>query len=167
MRSLATIKCILSEPVASSGLLARDLVIQSLPATMAQLSAVERDLPRKLSEFHRRFLLAWNGLDLDVVRFFAAPPAYGCIATLTEGQALLPRARSNWIAVASDPAGFLYAEDEQGAIWSIDHDGGSERRVASSLDDFISSYIFGDRSVEFGGEPWRLDLETHGILPAT
>ena len=124
-------------------------------------------MPRRLSELHRQLLLAWNGLDLEVVRFFAAPPARIGITPLPKAQALIPSAHPSWIAVASDPAGFLYTEDERGSVWSVDHDGGAEKRLASSLDEFIGGYIFGERSAEFGGESWHSDLVTHGVLPVT
>jgi hypothetical protein len=167
MNSLNLIKRILSEPVLSSGLLIREFVVSSPPATPEQISALENTLPRQLSELHRRLLLTWNGLNLDVVRFFAAPPARSGVRLLPESQSLIPAsAHPSWIAVASDPDGFLYAEDESGAVWSIDHDGGEETRLAFSLDEFIGSYIFGERAAEFAGESWRNDLVTHGLLPA-
>jgi hypothetical protein len=53
MHSFDTIKRILSEPVVSSGLLVRDLIVVSPPATPAQLAALEQSLPRRLSELGR------------------------------------------------------------------------------------------------------------------
>lgn len=165
MRSLATIKILVSEPVVSSGLLISTVVPSA--ATATQISQFESTLPRKLSVSHRQLLLTWNGLDLDVVRFFAAPPAVDGITSIPDAQVLVPSKHPRWIAVASDPAGFLYAEDEQGAVWSIDHDGGSEAQVASCLDEFIAEYVFGSRADEFGGASWRNELVACGILSIT
>lgn len=135
------------------------------PATAVQISELESTLPRELSESHRRLLLTWNGLDLDVVRFFAAPPASEGITPLPDAQTLIPSKHLRWIAVASDRAGFVYAEDEHGSISSIDHDGGSETQVAPCLDEFITRYVFGDRAYEFGGTSWRDELASCGVLP--
>ncbi len=165
MQSLNIIQRILSEPVISSGLLARSLVVVSPPALPEDLDALEERLPRKLSLFHRQFLLSWDGLDLEVIRFFGASKAAGGITLLSKAQLLLPPGHSGWIAFASDPSGFLYAEEEQGAVWSIDHDGGSVVKVAPSLDEFITNYLFGLDAAKFGGESWYDDLVTHGILP--
>ncbi|MEI2724044.1 MAG: SMI1/KNR4 family protein [Verrucomicrobiota bacterium] len=166
MQGIDTIKRILSEPVISSGLLVRDLVAARPPATSDGVATLEQRLPRRLSEFHRQLLLTWNGLDLDVVRFFGASPVRDDGTSLLDAQSLVPAGHPDWVALASDPAGFLYVEDEHGVIWSIDHDGGEVARAASSLDEFICSYIFGTRAAEFGGDSWRDDLVTYGVLPA-
>jgi SMI1/KNR4 family protein SUKH-1 len=166
MHCFDTIKRILSEPLVSSGLLMHDLIVVSPPATATQLAALERSFHRPLSEQHRQLLLMWDGLNLDVVRFFSASASRSGITSLLDAQALIPSAHPSWIAVASDPAGFLYAEDENGSVWSIDHDGGGQTRVAACLDEFIGGYVFGERAAEFGGESWRDDLVTHGLLPA-
>jgi hypothetical protein len=165
MHSLDTIKRIFSEPIVSSGLLVRELIVVSPPATLVQLETLGGSLPRQLSDFHRQLLLMWNGLDLDVVRFHGVPPARSGIRSLLDAQVLVPSTHPSWIAVASDPAGFLYAEDEHGWIWSLDHDGGAETRLVASLDEFIGGYIFGRRAAEFGGEAWLADLVTYGVIP--
>ena len=166
MQGIDIIKRILSEPVISSGLLARDLIAAGPPASSDGVATLERRLPRRLSRFHRQLLLTWDGLDLDVVRFFGVSPVRDGGASLLDAQSLVPVGHPSWIAFASDPAGFLYAEDEHGVIWSIDHDGGEAARAASSLDEFICSYIFGTRAAEFGGDSWHDDLVTYGVLPA-
>jgi hypothetical protein len=167
MQSLSIIQRILSEPVISSGLLERSLVVVSPPALPEDLDALEERLPRKLSLFHRQFLLSWDGLDLEVIRFFGVAQQAAGIMSLSRAQSLLPPGHPGWIAVASDPAGFLYAEDEQGAIWSIDHDSEGVIKVAPSLDQFIATYLFGQDAAKFGGDSWHDDLVTHGILPAS
>jgi len=163
-RSLEIIGRIVSEPVLSSGLLSRESILASPPASLAQLAALEGVLPRRLSESHRQLLLTWNGLNLDVVRLLGAPPVCDGIDPLPQWQTLIPSTHPSWIAIGTDPAGFLYAQDERGKIWSIDHDGGTEKRLSSSLDEFLGDYVFGKRAAEFGGESWRDDLVTHGIL---
>lgn len=165
MRSLDIIRRIVSEPLVSSGLLIREFIIVSPPATQIQVVALEGALPRKLSESHRRLLLTWNGLNLEVVRLLGAPPVWEGVDPIPKWQKLIPPRHSLWIAIGTDPAGFLYAEDEDGSVWSIDHDGGAETRLAFSLDEFIGVYIFGTRAAEFGGDSWRDDLVTYGVLP--
>jgi hypothetical protein len=166
MQCIDTIKRILSEPIASSGLLVQELIVTSPPASMEQLQLLEGKLPRQLSVFHRELLLNWNGLDLDVVRFFGSGDPHG-VATLLDSQSIIHQMHAHWIVIGSDSAGFLYAEDDCGAIWSIDHDGGATQCVANSLDEFISDYIFGKRAADFGGESWYDDLVAYGVVSRT
>lgn len=128
MHSLDIIRRIVSEPLVSSGLLIREFIIVSPPAKLVQVAALEGTLPRKLSESHRRLLLTWNGLNLEVVRLLGAPPVREGVDPIPKWQRVIPPRHSLWIAIGTDPAGFLYAEDEDGSVWSIDHDGGEPRQ---------------------------------------
>ena len=41
------------------------------------------------------------------------------------------------IAFASDPAGFVYVEGDDGRVYSIDSDGGAAKELASGIGDFL------------------------------
>jgi hypothetical protein len=62
------------------------------------------------------------------------------------------------LVFGSDPAGFVYVLNNDGSVSSVDHDCGLVTRVAESIVDFVSNYVFGNRAVEFAGKEWATDV---------
>lgn len=151
--------------VIDSSLLSRSLVyVPNFGASDAMLEDAERVLGRKLSLFHRELLKKWNGLDLDIIRFYGCGCNPGPHGSLAENQFELPEVFSSGLVIGSDPAGFLYVEDETGQIFMIDSEGGEISYLATSLNEFICSYVFGERGHEFAGEGWLTELEHNNLL---
>ena len=132
------------ERVLASNLLVADLVQAGECGATDDELAMAPPLPAEL-----RDLLAWrNGLDLEVVRLHGVGDAVSRVT----------RWDSSAVEFASDPAGFVYLAREDGAIVSVDHDGGEQRVVAKSVDDFLRGYIFGPRAAQFGGDDWDREV---------
>lgn len=152
------------ENVLSSNLLINELTfIPQLGAALEQIVNEEKFMIRPLSEQHKELLKKWNGINLDVIQFFGCDTSQSD-AELKNNQELLPREIKKGIIIASDPSGFLYIEDEEGKIFLLDTDGGQISIIASSLEDLICNYIFGNRAEEFGGKEWKRELEENKII---
>jgi len=145
-------------------LLSGDLItVPSRGATEAEIAEAEKALGRKLSSSHRSLLQSWNGLDLDVIRFYGSGSVSSGIRNLTNEQ-LTEGLSEGDIVIGSDPAGFIYVEEPGGRIRRFDSDGGSQETIASDLDDFLERLVFGDDAAQFAGEAWRGELREAGIL---
>lgn len=133
------------ERVLATHLLSPEMVdLSTAPATEEEL-ALAPSLPDSL-----RDLLAWhNGIDLEVVRIHGVGDIDRPIRQTSSGR----------IVFASDPAGFTYLLRQDGAVASVDHDGGEERVVACGVDDFLRGYVFGPRAFEFSGEDWAREVQ--------
>jgi hypothetical protein len=161
MNAITVLETVTSPEVLASGLLLRELVsIPARGAADAEISEQETRLGKPLSEGFRRFLRRWNGINLDVIRLYGTTNVSDGIESLTSPQ---PAALADFIAIGSDPAGFIYAEDSAGRIYSFDHDGGEVECVAHSFDEFIVDYVFGKNSAAFMGDDWYRQVIT--VLP--
>lgn len=149
--------------------LAADLLIPemiALPGGVgdAAITREEAQLPRALSAEHRSVLKRWNGVNLDVLRI------HGCegtneaaIGSLARRQLDLVDQVGGAIAFASDPAGFVYVESDDGTVYSIDSDGGAVETLASSIGDFLERVVFGPDAAQFYGDDWLGELRDAGL----
>jgi hypothetical protein len=139
----------------SAELLIRALVvIPSSGAKIEEINAEESKIGLPLSNSYRLFLQRWNGLNLDIMRFFGAGNVVRGIPKLSEQQNVLDSSEE-FIFIASDPAGFVYAENREGHIYSFDHDGGDVEVICQSFDTFVVDYLFGKDSNKFMGDEWQ------------
>ncbi|MDD2320503.1 MAG: SMI1/KNR4 family protein [Geobacteraceae bacterium] len=134
----------LIEKVIVSGILLKELTELSLfGATDNELAEAENRVGEKIDEGLKELLRAYNGANLDVIRFYAT----GRIINTKQG-----------LKFADDPSGFVFYVNAAGEVISEDLDGGNVVKVASSVREFILSYLFGERSAEFAGEEWHQEL---------
>ncbi len=134
----------LIEKVIASGILLNELTELSLSgATDKELAKAENRIGVKIDEGHKELLRAYDGANLDVIRFYAI----GRIINTKQG-----------LKFADDPSGFIFYVNATGEVISEDTDGGNVKKVASSVKEFIHSYLFGERSAEFAGEEWHQEL---------
>lgn len=153
-------------------------------ASDAEIAAAEAQVGQRFSDALRRFLRRWNGINLDVVRIDAVgdvAPGHGIDliarsqwwqeeeenrrafglshpdvandAALLDAPGLTIFSRE-LVVFGSDPAGFAYAEGPEGAIFSLDHDGGDVDRVARDFDAFFADYMFGKDAATFMDDEW-------------
>lgn len=153
---MSAVSCI--ELILRSDLLVADLIeVPSSGLTERELLEAGEMLARPLSIQHRDLLSRWNGLDLEVVRVFGyGDRAIGRrrIEALQKG--VLVEALVQAIVFADDPAGFAYAEAQDGSIYSAQASELEARRVADSVNDFFEGFVFGPRAAIFGGEEWAI-----------
>src|SRR5439155_2607266 len=124
--------------VLGTRLLLPDLTI--VPARGAMQNEIQEEearLGRALCPDHRLLLQHWNGIALEVIRFFGCGDAAGEIGRLAEFQINADIGEVGSIVVASDASGFVYLQANDERVFSLDTDGGNCRRLADSLDDFI------------------------------
>lgn len=139
----------LIEKVVASGLITKELTALSETGTTdVELKAVEKRIGRKLHPQLVAFLKIFNGANLDVIRF------YPCKRL---------ELREYGLVFADDPSGFVYYVTDSGEVVCEDTDGGSIKKLASSVTEFVHSYLFGNRSAEFMGEEWHEQLTKAGI----
>lgn len=146
-------------------LLSKELLIQSLVvispngATFEEINLAEAKIGLNFSNSYRDFLQRWNGLDLDVIRFFGVGKVAQGITKLLESQNIFD-SDENFVFIASSPAGFIYAENIYGQIYDFDHDGGEISLICNNFDEFVIDYLFGKNSNEFMGDEWRENVLT-------
>ncbi|WP_182871536.1 hypothetical protein, partial [Stieleria mannarensis] len=112
---------------------------------------------------HREMLQEWNGIGLEIIRFF------GCGTNAEEigrlGEYVVHNSdMPGVITIGSDASGFAYLEDLSGAVYSL-HTG--EHRldlVASDLEEFVCDVVFGSRAEQFAGTDWMDELKEHGLV---
>ena len=151
--------------VLNSNVLDKNLItIPEKGADNIDILEEEKKLPRSLSPFHKKLLSKWNGIDLEVIRFYGVGNSPGIHGSLIENQYTISNTIEMGIVVGSDPAGFIYIEDKDYKIHMLDIDGGNCEIVASSLDDLIVNFIFGVRAKEFGGDEWFCELMHNKII---
>lgn len=144
-------------------LLSTELLIKSLVfispngATLEEINADESKIGMSISKSYRQFLHRWNGLDLDVIRFFGVGNVNSRIKNLAEQQDdfLL---NDGIIFLASSPTGFLFGENREGHIYSFDTDGGEIEFICQDFDSFVTGYLFSKDSDRFMGNEWRESL---------
>jgi hypothetical protein len=133
----------------ASGVLVKSLTdISAAGATDIELKSAENRVGTKLDPALAILLRAFNGANLDVVRFHSA-------------QRL--EMTGHGLRFADDPAGFAYYVTGAGSVICEDTDGGEIKKLAFSVSDFIHSYLFGSRAAEFAGEEWHQQLVRAGI----
>lgn len=140
---------ILIEKVINSGVLIKELI--DMPrggASNKDLEASEARIGTKIDGGLKELLRSYNGANLDVIRF------YSCDRL---------EATKHGLLFADDPSGFIYYIDDSGVVICEDTDGGNINEIASSVTDFIHSYLFGKRSAEFAGKEYHRDLIKAGI----
>lgn len=134
----------LIEKVIASRVLLKELTELSLfGATDNQLAEAESRVGVKIDEGLKELLRAYDGANLDVIRFYPT----GRIINTEQG-----------LKFADDPSGFIFYVNVAGEVISEDTDGGNVKKIASSVKEFIHSYLFGERSAEFAGEEWHQEL---------
>lgn len=149
--------------VLASDVLTRQLTIVPVHgATESEINEEEQLLGRRLSEDHAAILRIWNGIALDVNRFFGCGRS-AAIARLSTVQ-VVTSGIEHAIVVASDPAGFVYVQARDGAVWCQDTDGGATERVAANVEDLIERVIFGPSAASFGGDDWLANLRAARIV---
>lgn len=156
MKAVTLLEKITSPEILSSDLLIRELTfIPERGASAAEINEEESEVGHAFSEAYRQFLSRWNGIDLDVLRLYGVGVVDGRIHRLAKEQS--PE-MPHLVVIGSDPAGFVYAEDSNGSIYSLDHDGGEVKCVAQSFESFILDYVFGKDSADFGGDDWLAEV---------
>ena len=135
--------------VVASNVLSRSMVeLPPAGASTAALAEVEQILGVPIDAEYSIFLQTFDGAYLDVIRLYP----YQELKITAFG-----------LEFASDPSGFVYYIQGSGEVIVEDTDGGEMKKVASSFDDFIHSYLFGVRSAAFSGEEWHQELVRAGI----
>ncbi len=131
-------------------------------ASAAEIHEEEKLLRKDLSPEHKKLLRKWNGIGLEVIRFFGCGAATGEIGRLRDFQ--VQSDDSTVLTIASDASGFAYLQSVEGEIYSFDTSGGEIRWIAKSLDDLICNVIFGEKAAEFGGADWELEVRENGLI---
>lgn len=158
MKVINKIEKVLNSPLLSKGLC-------YVPTHGASKQSIEKEedlLGKKISKQHRTLLEKWDGINLEVLRF------YGCTKDketrqISECQFDLDEL-DNPIFFASEPAGYIYVYDKEEKIYLIDTDGWEITKIATSLEDFICNYVFGKRAAEFAGDEWFDEVKAAGLL---
>jgi hypothetical protein len=147
-----------------SGVLSPNLLyVPAGGASPEMIREEEGALRRPLSRQHKEVLTRWNGINLDVLTLYGCGVTPRQIGRLSAYQRLDPWLVEG-IAFGSDPAGFIYVEEDAGNILCLDHDGGEIERVAANLNDFFGRYVFGEDAHLFGGDEWKEQLRAAGLL---
>jgi len=137
-----------------------DQVLVTIPSSGAKLDDIEAEelkIGLSFSNSYRTLLQKWNGLDLDVIRFFGVGNVTRRILRAAEWQNIYD-STENFLFIANDPAGFSYAENREGHIYSFDHDGGDGERICTNFDYFIIDHLFGKDSNKYMGEKWLAEI---------
>jgi hypothetical protein len=130
-------------------------------ASDEEIENAERSFGYKLDKYYKQILKKWNGLDLHFLRIFSVSESETEVPNIFSNQ---DEDLPNMLAFGSDPAGFLYLFDKNGAVYTFDYDGGGLEVTADNLEDFICNYAFGPRAAEFAGEEWLQELKDAGIV---
>jgi hypothetical protein len=151
--------------VLDSELLCADLIIVPVSgATPAAIADEETKLGRRISPKHRALLEQWNGLGLEVIRFFGCGDETGEIGRLADFQIDVASGIEGALVIGSDASGFVYLEASDGRVVSFDTDGGTVKEIARDIDDFIDRVIFGADASQFAGHDWLEEIRDCGLL---
>lgn len=153
------------EDVLISEILNKNLtVVPNKGASIEDIQQEEKLLNKEISQQYKNLLKKWNGIDLEVISFYGCNEPENTLECLRNNQELLPSTIPKGIIIGSDPAGFIYIEDESGKIFLLDTDGGEISEIASSIEDLICNYVFGKKAKEFGGEEWEQELRDNKLI---
>lgn len=128
-------------------------------ASSEEIKAEESLLNRKFSEDLKRFLMKWNGIDLEILRIYRCGKSTDRLKRFADEQ-FAESSSAGFIAIGSSPAGFIYLENEKSEIFSFDTDGGDIEFLAENLEVFLTELVFGKRADEFMGEEWKENLRS-------
>ncbi|MAR92155.1 MAG: hypothetical protein CML06_14920 [Pseudomonadales bacterium] len=153
------------EKAIKSGVLIEGLaVIPDKGATNEEITQEESRLPRRLSDQHKALLRRWNGMNMDVMRLYGCANVHPELRQLSDAQTDMFTGVCNYIVFGDDPSGFMYAEGDDGVIYSVQVSTGNVKELASSLDDFFERLVFGKDAKDFGGTDWEEELRDVGLL---
>ena len=153
------------EKALATDLLMDDLtIVPERGADDAEVAVEEGRLSRRLSQQHKRLLSRWNGIGLEVVRFFGCGDSTGEVGRIADFQVAYDFGLEGVIVIGSDASGFAYLEDGHGRIHSFDTDGGTVKQIANDLDDFLDRVVFGAGAAEFSGEEWLTEVRESGLI---
>ena len=132
-------------------------------ATPDEIKQEELIIGKKFSIYHKSFLEKWNGIDLDVIRVYCCGNSSDRLNRIADEQ-FEELTSKGFTAIGSDPAGFIYLENEKAEIHSFDTDGGEIEFQAKNLDFFFTDLVFGQNADKFLGEDWKEVLRSHNLL---
>ena len=147
--------------VLNSDLLDEDLIDVPGPSTDLQIKEEESKLQKNISSEYKIFLQNYNGLNLDVIRFYGVGKTDNYIKSLSNSRGDLG---INGIAIGDDPAGFFYIQNLSGHIYSCDSKSGDVKCLSNSFSNFVSDVIFGKDADKFAGSEWKSELYDAGIF---
>jgi len=139
------------------------LIVPARGATRGELQDEQILIGRRLTEVHQNLLTHWNGIDLEVIRFFGCGIGVHGIRRLSNCQVDFDFGIEGMLVIGSDPSGFMYIEGDDGRIYSADNDGGKFKTLASDLDDLVDRYIFGEHAADFAGDDWLDEVRASGL----
>ena len=165
MKYLEVIKSLISPEILSSELFIREFVrVPKSGANDAEIKIAETKIKNSIAEQYKVFLKTWNGIGLDMLRFYGVGSCEEGIRNIESNQIIGVSNPENYVAFASDAAGFVYLHNDIGVIYELDTDGGEIGRLADDFDEFVTSYLFGERSVEYMGKEWVDELRQAGVI---
>jgi hypothetical protein len=151
--------------VIAANILAPELsIIPDYGASAAGIANEEGRLRRSLSLQHRDLLSNWNGLALEVIRFFGCGSSAKEIGRLGDLQLNLEWSETDYLVIGSDASGFVYIEASTGEIYSLDTEGMCLKLLARDLDDFVGRVVFGSDAAQFAGDDWLQELRNAGLI---
>ncbi|MFI0416533.1 MAG: SMI1/KNR4 family protein [Candidatus Thiodiazotropha sp.] len=153
------------EQALRSGVLIEDLiVVPQSGATDGMIASEEKKLSRSLSSQHKKLLKRWNGMNIDVIRLYGCGPVVDEIDALFNRQSGVLSEQKGNVVFGDDPAGYMYAEADDGSILSVDTASGEVKKLANDIDDFFSRLVFGVDAKDFAGDDWKQELVDSGML---
>ena len=153
------------ERVLQTDLLLGDLmIIPERGATDTEILEEQTQVGRAFSAVHRQLLSRWNGIGLEVVRFFGCGSNVGEVGRLADFQIDFEFGVEGAIVIGSDASGFAYLEGGDGRIYSFDTDGGTVKELAVDLNDFVDRVLFGPDAADFAGEAWLEEVRENGLV---
>ena len=139
-------------------------IVPTRGATDDELQAEESLLGRRFCEDHALLLKAWNGIALEVVRFFGCGVLARDVGRLLDLQLKAVDIAAGAIVIGSDASGFVYFQLCDGRVFTMDTDGGEIEESASNLDDFVERLVLGPDAALFAGQDWLDQLRTASIV---
>jgi len=159
MTAVETVVRVLESKVLRSSL----IYIPDRGATDLEIAALSKHLPRPLSDAHRALLQRWNGINLDVIRVYAAS-AQTELRSLRDTQAGPFADVKGALVFGDDPSGFVYAEALTGQVICFDSSSGDIKIIAAGLDALFAKLVFGEDAATFGGDEWVEELKRAGLI---